>query len=237
MSASDSNSIGVLYSGGVDSAVLVGHLLDQGRRVRPMYVRSHLHWEQAELAAARRFLAALAGPRLEGLVVFEQPLADLYGDHWSTTGREVPGAETPDEAVYLPGRNALLLVKPFLWCHMHGVPQLALAPLAVNPFPDATGEFFAQYQAAMNRATATGDSAGQVEIVRPFERLHKDAVLEMGRLFPLELTFSCIDPVAGRHCGRCNKCAERQAAFRMAGLPDQTIYAARAAPPSPDEAP
>jgi 7-cyano-7-deazaguanine synthase in queuosine biosynthesis len=28
--------------------------------------------------------------------------------------------------------------------------------------------------------------------------------------------------VDGRHCGRCNKCAERMAAFRLAGLCDPT---------------
>ena len=38
--------------------------------------------------------------------------------------------------------------------------------------------------------------------------------MELGRDMPLELTFSCIDPRDGLHCGRCNKCAERQEAFR-----------------------
>ena len=34
--------------------------------------------------------------------------------------------------------------------------------------------------------------------------------MALGRGLPLELTFSCIAPVAGQHCGRCNKCAERR---------------------------
>jgi 7-cyano-7-deazaguanine synthase len=53
----------------------------------------------------------------------------------------------------------------------------------------------------------------------------KRQVMELGRDLPLELTFSCISPVDSLHCGRCNKCAERQAAFRDAGLPDGTRYA------------
>jgi 7-cyano-7-deazaguanine synthase len=41
----------------------------------------------------------------------------------------------------------------------------------------------------------------------------------------LELTFSCIDPQEGEHCGRCNKCAERRRAFATSGLVDRTTYA------------
>jgi 7-cyano-7-deazaguanine synthase len=39
------------------------------------------------------------------------------------------------------------------------------------------------------------------------------------------LTFSCLAPQGRRHCGRCNKCAERKRAFRQAGIPDPTKYA------------
>jgi 7-cyano-7-deazaguanine synthase len=48
--------------------------------------------------------------------------------------------------------------------------------------------------------------------------------MQLGRDMPLELTFSCIDPVDGLHCGRCNKCAERQKAFRSIDLEDPTRY-------------
>ena len=43
---------------------------------------------------------------------------------------------------------------------------------------------------------------------------------------PLALTLSCMNPQGDRHCGRCSKCRERQDAFRVAGLPDPTEYAA-----------
>jgi 7-cyano-7-deazaguanine synthase len=49
--------------------------------------------------------------------------------------------------------------------------------------------------------------------------------MRLGRDLPLELTFSCIRPVRDQHCGDCNKCAERQLAFRNAGLADRTPYA------------
>jgi len=213
-------TIGVLLSGGLDSAILVGHLLGQGRRVQPFYVRSHLVWERRELAAARQFLSALAAPRLAALVVFDMPMGDVYGDHWSLTGRGVPDAASPDTTVYLPGRNALLLLKPALWCRLHGIEQLALAVLGSNPFGDATPEFFAALESVVARATG-----GNVRMLRPFTEFQKRQVLALGRALPVELTFSCIAPAGELHCGRCNKCAERMAAFHAAGIPDPTVYA------------
>jgi len=41
----------------------------------------------------------------------------------------------------------------------------------------------------------------------------------------LEHTFSCIDPQDGRHCGHCNKCAERRLAFAALEIDDVTEYA------------
>ena len=51
------------------------------------------------------------------------------------------------------------------------------------------------------------------------------SLLRRGAGLPLEHTFSCLAPIDGRHCGRCNKCAERQAGFRAAGMRDPTQYA------------
>ena len=131
----------------------------------------------------------------------------------------MPDADSPDEAVYLPGRNVLLLSKALVWCHLHDVPALALAVLAANPFPDATPEFFAAFAEAVSRAVG-----GRVRVETPYAHLSKTEVLRRGRHLPLGLTFSCIAPVGGRHCGRCNKCAERRRAFVAAGIDDATEY-------------
>lgn len=212
--------IAVLASGGLDSCILVGHLLAKGHPVQPLYVRAGLVWEDAERTALRRFLAQVSAPDLCELVALDLPLKDLYGDHWSVTGDNVPGADTPDEAVFLPGRNLLLIIKAALWCQLHGIPQLALAPLGTSPFADAAPEFFAAFQSVLNW---TGGR--RIEIVTPFTRHNKLQVMQLGAHLPLESTFSCISPIGGRHCGRCNKCAERRAAFASAGLRDATDYA------------
>jgi 7-cyano-7-deazaguanine synthase len=211
--------LAVLVSGGLDSAILVGEAAGRHPAVHPIYVRTGLVWESVELAHLRRFLAAVRSPALRPLVILEQPVADLYGEHWSVTGRGVPGADSPDAAVFLPGRNVLLLAKSLLWCHLHDVPALALAPLEANPFPDATPAFFTAFQDAVNRAVG-----GRVRVVWPYAGRSKAEVLRAGRHLPLAETFSCIRPVGGLHCGRCNKCAERRRGFAAAQVPDPTTY-------------
>jgi 7-cyano-7-deazaguanine synthase len=217
------SKIGLLLSGGLDSAILLGHLLGKGYQVRPFYVISGCVWQDCELRAVRKFCAALAGPSLAELTLLDMPVDDLYADHWSISGLGAPDDRTPDEAVFLFGRNPLLLLKPALWCQMHGVPQLAIATVATNPFGDATPEFFASFEAMLHEATGA-----KVSVLRPFERLAKHSVMQLGRELPLELTFSCLAPVAELHCGICNKCAERIAAFHHLDSGDPTRYAFRA---------
>jgi 7-cyano-7-deazaguanine synthase len=214
--------LAVLVSGGLDSAVLLGEAARAYPAIHPIYVRVGSLWEEVELTHLRRFLAALASV-VRPLTILDQPVLDLYAGHWSLTGDGVPAADTPDDSVYLPGRNVLLLAKPLLWCHLHGIPELATAPLACNPFPDATPEFYDRFAAAVGVAVG-----GTVRVLRPYAELglHKPDVICRGAGLPLGHTFSCLQPVRARHCGRCNKCGERRVGFAAANVPDPTEYAA-----------
>jgi 7-cyano-7-deazaguanine synthase len=214
--------IAVLASGGLDSCIMVSELLRQRRPVQPLYVRSNLVWEQAETRSLRRYLQTIHSPSLRNLVVLDLPLTDLYGEHWSTSGEGTPTSESPDEDVFLPGRNALLVVKAAVWCQLNDVCELALAPLGTSPFADTTQQFFDNAEAMFNCYA----ERKPLRIVLPFSQFNKRDVMERGREYPLELTFSCISPKDGLHCGCCNKCAERQQAFRQIGLEDPTRYAA-----------
>ena len=219
ISTNTTSTTGVLFSGGLDSSILISHLLETGCKVQPLYIRSGLRWEEPELAAAKEYLLAIRSADLLDLVVLDVPVTDLYGDHWSLSHASAPDAESADIEVYLPGRNALLVVKTGIWCKLNHVPRLALAALGTSPFTDATEKFFQPLQAALNCGLEQ-----PLEIGRPFARYDKQRVMAIGSNFPLGMTFSCIAPVRCRHCGSCNKCAERQAAFRSVQLPDLTSY-------------
>jgi 7-cyano-7-deazaguanine synthase len=216
----EGGDIAVLASGGADSAVLCVDLLRRFDRVFPIYVRFGLRWEHAEQAGLREFLKAVGRPGLMPLCVLDEPIRDVYGDHWSVAGPGVPGASTPDDAVYLPGRTLLLVSKAAVWCRLRGISALALGTLGSNPFPDSSLEFDRDMESVLGRALG-----GRFRLLRPFGDVDKSEVVRRGAGLPLWLTFSCLQPVDGRHCGRCNKCEERRRGFLEQGLADRTVYA------------
>lgn len=213
--------MGLLFSGGLDSSILLTHLLGAGHVVRPFYVGSGILWQKDELHAVHRILDAVSCPSLLELVTLELPLHDLYRDHWSITGIDVPHDGTADDAVYLPARNPLLIIKAAVWCQLHGIQKLALAVSAANPFADATLDFFCSLQQMLSVA-----GGRKIEIVLPLANMGKSEIMELAKECPVELSFSCLAPVGGRHCGACNKCAERRAAFRSVLRSDPTEYVA-----------
>jgi 7-cyano-7-deazaguanine synthase len=199
---------------------MLAELARRYREIYPVFIRYGLVWETVELQQLRKFLRSAKIPRVQSLTVLSLPVRDLYGVHWSTTGRKVPHARTPDEAVYLPGRNLLLLSKAAVFCALNKIDTIAVGSLDHNPFPDATPGFFCGF------AAVAGDALGfRIKVVAPFRMLRKEAVLRRGRSLPLHLSFSCIAPRHGLHCGRCNKCAERQQAFFATNIIDHTKYA------------
>jgi 7-cyano-7-deazaguanine synthase len=217
------SDIAVLLSGGLDSAVLAAHVARSGV-VQPVYVRAGLSWESEEVALVERLLQS--APYASGvlpLVRLALDATDLYpATHWARLGTP-PAYDTPDEDVYLPGRNVMLLSKAGVLCALGGIPRLVIGPLAGNPFPDATPEFFA----SMARTLSLG-LAHPLSIDAPFAGMHKEDVIRLGASLgvPFELTLSCMKPSNGRHCGLCSKCRERRDGFAAAGIVDPTEYLA-----------
>jgi len=222
----------VLLSGGLDSAVLAAHEA-QTSRVVPVYVSVGLAWEDAEVAMVERLLQtpAYAG-RVEPLSRVSFTMRDVYSpSHWAIRGVP-PAYDTPDEDVYLAGRNLVLLTKAGVIAAKLKAERIALGPLAGNPFPDARPEFFA----AVTRALALGlDHA--LTITTPFLSWGKEDVIKRGVELgvPFEFTLSCMNPVRpaasaqddppALHCGLCSKCRERRDAFAAAAESDPSAYA------------
>lgn len=236
----------VLLSGGLDSAVLLAEEAARrpAERVQPIYVSVGLAWEGAERASVERLLSAppLVG-RVAPLASLAVDMTDVYAaSHWAMTGRP-PAYHTPDEDVFLPGRNVVLLGKAGVFAASAGLSRVVLGTLAHNPFPDATPEF----RSAMARALSLG-LAHDLHIDAPYAGTSKADVIRRGAglRVPFDLTLSCMSPTSadeGRrgsdsdrrrdagapdapaHCGICSKCRERHDAFLEAGIADPTVYA------------
>lgn len=208
-----------LVSGGTDSAVLLWDLSTRFDRVIPFYVQCGFKWEKAELYWLRRYLRKISRRSIAPLKIAALPLRDVYPAHWSLSGKKVPGFDTEDAAVYLPGRNILLLSKAAVYAALQGIEIIASGVLKGNPFPDSAPVFFRTLEVAYSEGLQA-----PLTLITPYNQLSKKEVLERGRGLPLELTFSCIAPKGRLHCGRCNKCAERIRAFRSSGFSDPTRY-------------
>jgi len=211
-------------SGGLDSAVLLADEASRGD-VQPIYISAGLAWEAAERQVVARLLASdvLRG-RTRPMAVLSVDMRDVYAaTHWAVTGTP-PAYHTPDEDVYLPGRNIILLAKAGVFCAAAGLSRIVMGTLAHNPFPDATPAF----RASMARTLSLG-LAHQLDVEAPYAELEKTDVIRRGFALgvPFELTMSCMKPVAGehaRHCGECSKCRERHDAFVAASVADPTEY-------------
>lgn len=220
----------VLFSAGLDSAVLLADALAAARlapeasaKVAAIYISVGFAWEEEERAmAARLFASAPFAGAMEPPVTLSFDMRDVFPPtHWAVRGQP-PAFDTPDEDVYLDGRNVILLAKAAVYlAHARTPARLLLGTLAGNPFPDATPAFFDATSRALSLGLGT-----PIAIAAPFAALHKSDVIRRGLELgvPLELTLSCMQPKDGLHCGQCSKCRERRDAFREAGVEDPTSY-------------
>ena len=182
--------------------------------------------------AARLFAGAPFAGALPPPVELQFDMRDVFpATHWAVRG-EPPAFDTPDEDVYLDGRNLILLSKAAVYAGRAAAASgkatpagasttLLLGTLAGNPFPDATPAFFDTMARALSLGLGT-----PIAIASPFAAMHKADVIRRGLELgvPLELTLSCMQPKDGLHCGKCSKCRERRDAFREAGVDDPTKY-------------
>jgi 7-cyano-7-deazaguanine synthase len=213
----EAQAVAVLCSAGLDSAVLLAEAAEKGAAV-PIYVATGLAWEEAERRALARLVAALPQRHnVAPVVTLHVDMCDVYpATHWAIRG-EAPAYDTPDEDVYIEGRNIVLLSKAAVYMARQRLERILIGPLDGNPFPDATPEFFA----AMSQALGLG-LASPITIEAPLLHATKADVIRRGIALrvPFELTLSCMQPVDDARCGRCSKCRERKDAFREVGVSD-----------------
>ena len=103
----------MLFSAGLDSAVLLADAAAATRgRSQPIYVSVGLAWEAEERAMATRLLAHAAYFATSSRSSrFASTCATCTRRPTGRCAARPPGFDTPDEDVYLEGRNVVLLSK------------------------------------------------------------------------------------------------------------------------------
>ena len=209
----------VLVSGGVESSVLLWDALSRYDTVMPLYIRNHLRWEDAEIFWLKTFHRGIKSHKLLPVKIVDLPMRDTYDRHWSITGIKVPGPQSKDESMYLPGRNILFLSKAACVAALNGITSIEIGVLKGNPFKDSSKAFLNKMEDVLSLGLDE-----PIAVKAPFQKMKKEDVLILGKSLPLELTFSCVNPKGFEHCGDCNKCMERKKAFFAAGIFDKSRY-------------
>ncbi len=213
----------LIYSGGLDSSVLLYHLVRAGHEVFALsvdYGQRHLR----ELDSAHLLAAGLG---VEHRVVDITSLGSLLmGSALTDRSVEVPDGhytEPSMRATVVPNRNMVLLALAGAWAITLQAESITYAAHAGDHaiYPDCRPAFAEAMQAAL----ALSDWH-PLRLDRPFIDLDKAAIVRHGATLgvPFEHTWSCYRG-GTLHCGRCATCVERREAFHLAGLTDPTPYA------------
>lgn len=211
-----------MYSGGMDSTVLLYDLVKQGHEVKTLsilYGQKH----RCELDAAQRLSEGL---RVEHKRVDISGLSDIFGESsLVSAGNDVPEGHYEEESMkqtVVPNRNMILLSLATAWAISSGADSVAYAAHSGDHaiYPDCREEF----AATMNQAIELCDWK-KISLYRPYVDMTKADIVKRGTELgvPFENTWSCYK--GGRlHCGMCGTCIERREAFYLAGVTDSTVY-------------
>ena len=127
--------------------------------------------------------------------------------------------------VPLPHRNLPLLSLALSWATLHGADEIALGVTADDAAKAKAGaENTGTFSSAFVRDFGTlARGVAGVELTTPLAESTKPQVLERGRAAGVDfaLTFSCMRGADGQHCGTCEQCRARRAAFAAAGIAER----------------
>lgn len=212
----------LIYSGGLDSTVMLYDLKAQGDDVKALSI-DYGQRHKKEIEAAKYHCRKLD---------IEHQIADmtgithlLAGSSQTSADLEVPDGHYAEESMKLtvvPNRNMIMLSVAIGWAISQKADSVAYAAHSGDHaiYPDCRPEF----AEAIDRVTQLADWH-QISLLRPFVALTKSDLVTRGHDLGVEfgLTWSCYK--GGQiHCGTCGTCVERREAFALARITDPTPY-------------
>lgn len=214
----------VLVSGGLDSAVMLAKVIDDGYDAHALTF-DYGQQCNTELGCAQRLCRELGVPHK----VVRVGLGTIGGS--ALTNPDIPldldrSIEEIDEAGepgndYVPARNLVFLSMALAYAESIGARDIFIGTFVNHEGPDNTPEFFELFEMIAAEGTREGRRGARFR-VHHFGDMYKADVINLGRdlsqrlNLDIELTISCYRPVLGQPCGRCGACVTREAAFRIA---------------------
>jgi 7-cyano-7-deazaguanine synthase len=227
----------LIVSGGMDSCVLAHYYAAAGFHLHLIsydYGQKHVK----ELTYAERYITELRA-RYSNLEidhdVIELPISRLLKDSDSAlinTQVQMPHGHYTDDsmkATVVPYRNPNMLLQAatVAWNEHASIVAYAAHQGDYSQYPDCRDIFID----AFNTMLETAMDGQKIVVESPFIRFTKAQIARLGASLnvPFEMTWSCYEGGSNglddKHCGRCGTCVERYEAFKVAGVPDPTLYA------------
>jgi 7-cyano-7-deazaguanine synthase len=218
----------VLLSGGLDSATTLAIAKAEGFDCHALtfdYGQRH----RVELDAARA-IASSVGVAEHKIVALD---LRAFGGSALTADIDVPKdrdlAADDIPITYVPARNTIFLAFALAYAEVRSGHDIYVGVNAVDysGYPDCRPAFISAFERLANVATRAAVAGALVHIHAPLLHCTKTQIIRRGLELGVDysLTHSCYDPGAdGLHCGRCDSCRLRLAAFEQVGVGDPARY-------------
>ncbi len=211
-----------ILSGGMDSTVLLHHILEQGNEVKCIsFNYGQRHSKELDYAKATCFRLNVP---LE-IVDLSDVKKLLKGSSQTDDNVEVPHGHYEEDNMkktVVPNRNMMMLSIAAAYAFSTGSESVAYGAHNGDHavYPDCRKSFVDAMQGALNEA-----DWNKVELYAPFLDKRKEDIVTLGEHYGIDwtTTWSCYEG-GEKHCGKCGTCQERIEAFSIAGVKDPTEY-------------
>lgn len=213
----------ILFSGGIDSAVLTVDMLQRGNEVALLAI-NYGQRNNIELSFGANFVAYLEARYNTSISYTTCSLRNVIPliNQSSLMGyAPIPTGEENKESVIVPNRNMILLSIAAGYALNLGYEEVLIASHLPGQFsmPDCRADFVQAMQNAIELS-----SEGKVKLVAPYQEFTKAEIIGKGLelTVPFELTYSCYNGLK-KPCGACKACVERKDAFNACNLVDPLL--------------
>lgn len=198
----------LLFSGGIDSTVLLYWLLARNYEVYPLLINYGQNSFEGEYKAVRQILKCL---NKSNLFMLEIPALRSIGrgSLVSEYPLDVSNHEDWYKSEFFPNRNMILLSLAAAYAYKLKAFNIAIG-LVGESYKDTSKEFLDNVEEVLEQSLA------KFTFIAPFVEMPKRKVIEeaVSLQVPIKLTFSC-NALGSRHCLLCTSCHEREEALKL----------------------
>lgn len=213
----------VVYSGGLDSSVLLYYLKAEGHDLKAIsFDYGQKHSREIGSAAA---ICSRCDVNVEHRIIDLSCLKPILKSALTEDSIEIHDGHYEEEtmkATVVPNRNMIFLSLATAWAISLDFEAVAYAAHRGDHaiYPDCRKEFADNLAYAIHFCDWK-----EIQLLRPFVLRDKAWIASRGKALgvPLESTWSCYKG-SSVHCGKCGTCVERREAFELAGVEDPTEY-------------